>query len=964
MEDVNIRNDYISAIDAHVNKLLDTVKNKEKKRKGKTSQAAQIADSKEKRIDLSTPDSILVHTNLKAIINKQTFASLPHFYQYKLVQMVPKCDQLRTPDGWVRLSPTALNNEFFTKASKAWIERLREGKLTPEFLQRRKNEIEKERLKVDPWKIKNFEPIWGETLESRRYAESEYDRIPKTCINFNNCSSNETGSRSSSSCSSRLEDESLSSVQEIISNRESNDMPLKSILKGPKLVEDLIEKNIEFESSTEENVITDESTIPYSDDNDNLVLSDAQPKKVRIQEVFEDIVEEQVETTEVSTSSSTTTATTLVKTDEQNLVSKVNTVVIPGTKTTASISTEISTTSVHSKRRLPRKRNTPLVMNSDGVDEKRSFLICQKAVAQSANNKLFYVSNHGKIHQFNASDNSPLIAERETSSKSQSNNFNSVSPSVPSESVTNIVGYSNTSEVKSGFNDPNLSDSEFNSAIENEVETLDNDHVEISKNQYEIRTCNLKKNVSADTDNLSMLSEAALATSTTLNATEGYSVEFQRITPEDEEMAKVEEEATSPQNKMSPLITTIQTPKSVEAKPAENLPKITIQPIVQQPILQAHTMNVKESKGDNSSVSVVKLGRARTSSRVTSVTPPTPIVQKVVSPVVMTTSPSVIVSSGSAGRISTSPLTSSPQSLTQMSTMQNVIHLQNPQVSNPFLSSTRSSPPQQQKVNIHQLHTDTVFVPVTHESNADSSNTAIYSQDGRTPQILSQNQTIIQSQPHYHQQNTPQNFVFQPQTERNASVTQPQPQSQTVIRLPPLPYKLPDGITIIPFTVNSSNEVPVITTAQSAPQPPASTQSQQLWILPTGTDTVPELRCNAVSNHVNATSLSVAVHTQNQQNQQICDYNNQLTSTPSPTVQLPLNYCGEIARLPSQITVIPLGPAPSTGGNQPGNAGGTGSNSSDCACNLKAMVECIKCGAFCHDDCIGPSRLCVTCLVR
>ncbi|PSN41755.1 hypothetical protein C0J52_08862 [Blattella germanica] len=37
---------------------------------------------------------------------------------------------------------------------------------------------------------------------------------------------------------------------------------------------------------------------------------------------------------------------------------------------------------------------------------------------------------------------------------------------------------------------------------------------------------------------------------------------------------------------------------------------------------------------------------------------------------------------------------------------------------------------------------------------------------------------------------------------------------------------------------------------------------------------------------------------------------------------------------------------------------------SQCACNLKAMIMCQKCGAFCHDDCIGPSRLCVTCLIR
>lgn len=35
-----------------------------------------------------------------------------------------------------------------------------------------------------------------------------------------------------------------------------------------------------------------------------------------------------------------------------------------------------------------------------------------------------------------------------------------------------------------------------------------------------------------------------------------------------------------------------------------------------------------------------------------------------------------------------------------------------------------------------------------------------------------------------------------------------------------------------------------------------------------------------------------------------------------------------------------------------------------CVCNLKAMIMCKKCGAFCHDDCISPSRLCVTCLIR
>lgn len=42
----------------------------------------------------------------------------------------------------------------------------------------------------------------------------------------------------------------------------------------------------------------------------------------------------------------------------------------------------------------------------------------------------------------------------------------------------------------------------------------------------------------------------------------------------------------------------------------------------------------------------------------------------------------------------------------------------------------------------------------------------------------------------------------------------------------------------------------------------------------------------------------------------------------------------------------------------------TGKPSDSCACSLKAMVVCKKCGAFCHDDCIGPNKLCRTCFIR
>lgn len=36
----------------------------------------------------------------------------------------------------------------------------------------------------------------------------------------------------------------------------------------------------------------------------------------------------------------------------------------------------------------------------------------------------------------------------------------------------------------------------------------------------------------------------------------------------------------------------------------------------------------------------------------------------------------------------------------------------------------------------------------------------------------------------------------------------------------------------------------------------------------------------------------------------------------------------------------------------------------NCACSLNAMVICQQCGAYCHDDCVSASRLCVSCVIR
>lgn len=133
---------------------------KPRKRSGKKlSTAAQLQQTREGCIDLETPDSILVNTNIRQLLNKHTFSLLPPLYQYKLGQLLPSVERL-SPSG--RLNPSSLNNEFFSRACLEWQNCLSGGEFTPENQQKMKTEAEKEKSKIDPWKLKHFEPIWGE----------------------------------------------------------------------------------------------------------------------------------------------------------------------------------------------------------------------------------------------------------------------------------------------------------------------------------------------------------------------------------------------------------------------------------------------------------------------------------------------------------------------------------------------------------------------------------------------------------------------------------------------------------------------------------------------------------------------------------------------------------------------------------------------------------------------------------
>ncbi|XP_012557702.2 uncharacterized protein LOC100201859 isoform X2 [Hydra vulgaris] len=130
------------------------------KRMKKANLANQIKRSKDGKLDLMRPDSILTSIHLKDCINERTFNSLPPAYQYQLLMLLPDVDRKIDKDGALRLSAHALTNEFFTRACQDYKDKLLDGEFNSDILQRAKNEV-RFQTKLDPWKVKFFEPVYG-----------------------------------------------------------------------------------------------------------------------------------------------------------------------------------------------------------------------------------------------------------------------------------------------------------------------------------------------------------------------------------------------------------------------------------------------------------------------------------------------------------------------------------------------------------------------------------------------------------------------------------------------------------------------------------------------------------------------------------------------------------------------------------------------------------------------------------
>ncbi|XP_063815144.1 polycomb group protein ASXL1 isoform X1 [Pseudophryne corroboree] len=140
---------------------------------------------KEEEIDFETPGSILVNTNLRALINVRTFNALPAHLQQQLLLLLPEVDRQVTPEGQLRMSGSAMNNEFFAHACQRWRERLADGEFTPEMQLRMRQEMGKEK-KVEDWKEIFFEDFYGQKLglseEPVSYPEDKFNQSETHCV--------------------------------------------------------------------------------------------------------------------------------------------------------------------------------------------------------------------------------------------------------------------------------------------------------------------------------------------------------------------------------------------------------------------------------------------------------------------------------------------------------------------------------------------------------------------------------------------------------------------------------------------------------------------------------------------------------------------------------------------------------------------------------------------------------------
>lgn len=146
------------------------------KKRGRPSHKRQLVEIRhERKINLQTSDSVITTTNLKSILTPDALRSLPIHCQNQLIRLLPEFDQIPRKDGSLRASDTAMNNEYFARFCTQYLEKLSDNKLSEKAVEQAKSDTSRELAKLDPWKLKNYEPIWGRKLNSQRINDDNED---------------------------------------------------------------------------------------------------------------------------------------------------------------------------------------------------------------------------------------------------------------------------------------------------------------------------------------------------------------------------------------------------------------------------------------------------------------------------------------------------------------------------------------------------------------------------------------------------------------------------------------------------------------------------------------------------------------------------------------------------------------------------------------------------------------------
>lgn len=155
--------------DLNIESLIESCK--PIKKRGRPSHKRQLHEIRaERKINLQTSDSVVTATNLKSILTLENLQTLPSHCQEQLIRLLPELDRsVDETTGCLKASETALNNEYFARFCAQYIEKLSDNKLSEKSLEQAKADTSRELAKLDPWKLKNFEPIWGQKLASQSF---------------------------------------------------------------------------------------------------------------------------------------------------------------------------------------------------------------------------------------------------------------------------------------------------------------------------------------------------------------------------------------------------------------------------------------------------------------------------------------------------------------------------------------------------------------------------------------------------------------------------------------------------------------------------------------------------------------------------------------------------------------------------------------------------------------------------